>query len=91
MSLLFKVFTFLAPIFDSVTCIIATDDAMQILVTTVSPSTVLLQWSETVSRVPAWTLLVVKLMTPCFGIMVECSVNYGCYVQHCLEALSHVH
>jgi hypothetical protein len=32
-------------------------------------------------------LPVVKLMTPCFAVMVEGRVNHGCRVQHRLEAL----
>jgi hypothetical protein len=29
----------------------------------------------------------VKLVTPCFVITVECQINHDCYVQHRLEVL----
>jgi hypothetical protein len=87
MLLLFETLVLLMPIFDPVTCISATDDVAQISVIPVSSSTVFLLWSETACRVPMRTLPVVKLVTPCFVVTVECRVNHGCCVQHHLEAL----
>jgi hypothetical protein len=86
MSLLFKALTILTPVFDPVACIFVVDDITQVSVIPVSPSATFHRWSETASRVPARTPLVVKLVTPCFIIMVECRVNHGCCVQHRLEA-----
>jgi hypothetical protein len=86
-SLLFKALTLLTLVFYLTACIFTMDDIAQVSVIPVSPSVTFLRWSETTSRVPTWTLPVVKLMTPCFVIMVECRVNHGCCVQHCLEAL----
>jgi hypothetical protein len=73
-------------VFNPVTCISTADDVEQILVVPVSSSAVFLWGSETVCRVPMVTLLVVRLVTPCFIITVKCQVNHGCYVQHRLEA-----
>jgi hypothetical protein len=87
MLLLFKALTLLTPIFDPATCIFAMDNVMQVSVIPVSPSAMFLWYSETSSRVPAQTLPVVKLMTPCFIITMECRVNHGCCIQHRLEAL----
>jgi hypothetical protein len=64
-----------------------TDDIAKVIVIPMSSSVTLLQWSETTGRVPARTLLVVKLMTPYLAITVEDWVNHGCYVQHHMEAL----
>jgi hypothetical protein len=72
MLLLFKVLALLAPVFYPATCISAVDDIVQILVISVLPSATFLRWSETASRVPMGTLLVVMLMTPCFILMFEC-------------------
>jgi hypothetical protein len=85
--LLFKALVLLTLVFDLVASIIAADDITQMLVILVSPLVTFLRWSETASRVPVHTLLVVKLVTPCFLIMVKCRVNHSCYVQHRLEAL----
>jgi hypothetical protein len=85
--LLFKALVLLTPVFDLTACIFAADDVVQVSVIPVSPSAVFLWWSEIASQVPAWTLLVAKLMTPCFIIMVECRVNHGCCIQHHLEVL----
>jgi hypothetical protein len=68
-------------------CIFAADDIVQVSVIPISPSATFLRWSETTSQVPAQTLPVVKLMTQCFVVMVECRVNNGCCIQHRLEAL----
>jgi hypothetical protein len=85
--LLFKVLELLTLVFNQSTCIFAVDDDTQISIIPVSSSAMFLQWSENACRVPVWTLLVVRLMTPCFVITVECRVNNGCCVQHRLEAL----
>jgi hypothetical protein len=85
--LLFKALMLLTPVFDPITCISTADDIMQILIILVSSSTTFLRWSETACRVPVRTLPVVKLMTPCFIITVECHVNHGCCVQHHLVVL----
>jgi hypothetical protein len=79
-SLLFKALMLLTPVFYPATCIFAVDDIMQVSVIPVSPLATFLRWSETASRVPVRTLLVVKLMTPCFIISVECRVNHGCCI-----------
>jgi hypothetical protein len=86
-SLQFKALTLLTPVFDPVACISTADDVMQISVIPVLPLATFLWWSDIASRVSTWTLLVVKLMTLCFVIMIECRVNHGFYVQHRLEAL----
>jgi hypothetical protein len=78
--LLFRALTLLTPIFNPATCISAVNDVTQISIILVSSLAVLLQWSETACRVPVRTLLVVKLMTSFFIIMVECQVDNGCYV-----------
>jgi hypothetical protein len=85
--LLFKALAHLAPIFNPVACISAVNDITQISVTPVVSSASFLRWSKTVCRVPVRTLLVVRLVTPCFMITVECRVNHGCCVQHRLEVL----
>jgi hypothetical protein len=85
--LLFMALVLLTLIFDPAMCIFATNDVAQVSVIPVSPSAMILWWSDIASRVPARTLLVVKLVTPCFIFMVECRVNHGWYVQHHLEAL----
>jgi hypothetical protein len=86
-SLLFKVLTLLTLVFDPAACIFAVDDIVQVSAIPVSPSATFLRWSETASWVPVWTLPVVKLVTPCFIITVECWVNHGCCVLHRLEVL----
>jgi hypothetical protein len=85
--LLFKALTLLTPVFDLATSIFATDDVTQVSVIPISPLAAFLRLSETASQVPVRTLLVVKLLTPCFIITVECQVNHGCCVQHHLEVL----
>jgi hypothetical protein len=85
--LLFKALTLLAPIFNPVACISTADDVAQISVILVSFLDAFLRWSETTCRVPMRTLSVVRLVTPCFVITVECRVHHGCCVQHRLEAL----
>jgi hypothetical protein len=85
--LLFEALMLLTPVFNLAVCISATDDVAQISVVPVSSSTMFLRWSETACRVPVLTLPVVRLVTLCFVITVECWVNHGCCVQHCLKAL----
>jgi hypothetical protein len=85
--LLFKALTLLTPVFDLATSIFATDDVTQVSIIPVSPSAAFLRLSETASQVPVRTLLVVKLLTPCFIITVECQVNHGCCVQHHRQVL----
>jgi hypothetical protein len=68
--LLFQVLTLLTSVFNLAACISAIDDVTQISIVLVSSSAAFLRWSETTSRVPVLTLLVVKLMTPCFIITV---------------------
>jgi hypothetical protein len=84
---LFEVLVLLTSVFDPATCISTADDITQISVISVSSSAAFHQWSETAYRVPTRTLPVVKLMTPCFVVTVECQVNHGCCVQHRLKAL----
>jgi hypothetical protein len=86
MLLLFKVLMLLTSVFDPAACISTMYDIAQISVISVSSSAAFLWWSETACRVPTWTLWVVKLVTLCFVITVECRVNHGCCVQHHLEA-----
>jgi hypothetical protein len=85
--LLFNALMLLMPVFDPVSCIIATDEIVKILVIPVSSSAAFLRWSETDCQVPVRTPPVVKLVAPCFGITVEFRVNHGCCVQHRLEVL----
>jgi hypothetical protein len=85
--LLFTALTLLMLVFNPVACISAADDITEISVIPVSSSVVFLWCSEIASCVPVRTLPVVKLMTPCFIIMVEHRVNNGCCIQHRLEAL----
>jgi hypothetical protein len=85
--LLFEALVLLMQVFDLAACISAANDVAQISVIPVSSPVVFLQWSETACRVPARTLPVVRLMTPCFIITVECQVHHGCCVQYHLEAL----
>jgi hypothetical protein len=87
MLILFKALTLLTPVFNPTVCISIADDVVQILVIPVSSSATFVRWSETACHVPVRTLLVVRLVTPCFIIMVECQVHHGCCVQHCLKAL----
>jgi hypothetical protein len=86
-SLLLNALMLLAPDVNPIACISATDDVTQISVILILPSVTFLWWSETVGRVPAWTLSVVKLVTLYFTIIGEGRVNHGCCVQHRLEAL----
>jgi hypothetical protein len=85
--LLFEVPVLLTPVFNPVACNSAVDDVEQISIISVLSSVAFLRWSETACRVPVRTLLVVRLVTLCFIIMVMCRVNHGCYVQHRLEVL----
>jgi hypothetical protein len=84
---LFKALALRTPIFYPALCISTADDVAQIFIIPVSSLAVFLWWSETACRVSLRTLSVVKLMTPCFIIMVEYLVNYGFCVKHRLEAL----
>jgi hypothetical protein len=86
-SFLLNALTLLAPVVNPIVCISTTDDIAQISVIPIPPSAAFLQLSETVDRVPTWTLSVVKIVTPYFTVTVEDRVNHGCYVQHRLEAL----
>jgi hypothetical protein len=86
-SLLFKALMLLMSVFNPVTCIFAADNVTQVSVIPILPSATFLRWSKTSSQVPAWSLPVVKLVTLCFIIMVECRVNHGRCIQHQLEAL----
>jgi hypothetical protein len=74
---LFKALTLLTLVFNPVVCISIVDDVMQISVVSVSSSVALLRWSEIACRVPMLTLPVVRLVTSCFIIMVECRVNHS--------------
>jgi hypothetical protein len=87
MLLLFKELALLTPVFNRAACISVAYDVLQISIILVSSSAAFLQWSETACRVPARTQQVVKLMTPCFVMTVECRVNHGCCIQHHLEVL----
>jgi hypothetical protein len=82
-SLLFKVLTLLTSVFDPAVFIFAMVDVTQVSIfpALCSSSGVRLL------RVLVWTLLVVKLMTPCFIITVEGQINHDCCIQHRLEAL----
>jgi hypothetical protein len=86
-SFLLNALMLLAPVVNPVISISAADDIAQVSIIPIPPSAMLLRWSETAGRVPAWTLSVVKLMTLYFAITVEDRVNHGCCVQHHLEAL----
>jgi hypothetical protein len=85
--LLFKALMILAPIFYSAACISVADDVAQMSVIPISSLAAFLRLSETASRVPVGTLPAVMLITSSFIFTVECQVNQGCCVQHCLEAL----
>jgi hypothetical protein len=87
MLLLFKALMLLTLIFDLAACIFVADDVAQLSIIPVSSSVAFLQWSETSCQVHVLTLPVVKLMTPCFIIMVECRVNHICCIQHHVESL----
>jgi hypothetical protein len=80
MLLLFKELALLMPVFNPAVCISVADDITQISVILVSSSSAFLRWSETACRVPMLTLLVDRLMTPCFVITVECEVHHD----HCI-------
>jgi hypothetical protein len=77
----------LVPVFDPTACISVVDDVTQILVISIMHSVALLQWSETVGRVPVWTLPVVRLITLDSVVAVENQVHHGCCIQHRVEAL----
>jgi hypothetical protein len=87
MSFLLNALMLLAPFVNPVTCISTSDDFTQILVIPIPPSAAFLQWSETASLVPVWTLSVVKLVTPYFAITVEDRVHHSYCIQHHLEVL----
>jgi hypothetical protein len=84
--LLFKALALLMPVFYPTMCISVMDDIVQISIIPVSSSAAFLRWSEPACRVPVLNLSVVKLMTLCFIITVECRDNHGCCVQHRLES-----
>jgi hypothetical protein len=86
-SFTFDVISFLAPVFNSVEHISATDNITQVPVVLVLFSTVLLQGSDVAGRVSAWALAVVRILTLTPVSMCKGRVNHGRCVQHCLEAL----
>jgi hypothetical protein len=86
-SHLFKAVMLLMSVFNPVACIFAADNVAQVSVIPSLPSATFLWWSKTASQVPARTLPVVKLVTLCFIITVECQVNHGRCIQHHLEAI----
>jgi hypothetical protein len=84
---LFMALALLMEVFDLATYLSTATDVTQISVILVLSSATFLRWSEVACRVPVLTLSVVRLMTSCFIITVECWINHGCCVQHRLEAL----
>jgi hypothetical protein len=86
-SFLLDALTLLVLVVNPVVCIYVTDDIAHVSVIPITPSVTLLQWSETVGRVPTRTLPMVNLMTPCFAIAVKDWVKHDCCIQHCLEVL----
>jgi hypothetical protein len=85
--LLLDALTLQAPVVNLAMCISAVDDVAQVSVILITPSVVLLRWSETAGLVPMRTLSMVKLLAPYFTVTVENRVNHGCCVQHRLELL----
>jgi hypothetical protein len=75
------------PFFDPTACISVTDDVTQVVVVPTILSTALLQWSDSTSRVPTGTLLVVRLMTLVSILMTVDWIHHGCCVQHHLQEL----
>jgi hypothetical protein len=85
--LLLIVLSISTPAFNPVVWISITDDITQVTAMSVTPSTVLLWWSDVAGRVPTRTLSVVILVTPIPLLLVADWIYYGCCVQHRLEAL----
>jgi hypothetical protein len=85
--LLINVLLILAPIFDPAACISVVDDITHVSVIPITPSTMLLWWSETTGRVPAPTQPVVKLLTSVSIVMVTNRFHHDCCIQHRLEVL----
>jgi hypothetical protein len=75
-------------VFDSASCIPASDNVTQVAVILISPSVTFLRWSETVGRVPTWILSVVKLLTLDTIVVIENSVRYCGCVKDCLKPLN---
>jgi hypothetical protein len=86
-SFLLNTLMLLVPVVNSITCISVADEVAQISVIPIPPSAAFLRWSEIDARVPAWTLSVVKLVTPYSTVMVMDWVHHSCCIQHRLEAL----
>jgi hypothetical protein len=81
-SFLLNMLMLLTSAVNLIVCSSAAYDVMQILVILILPLATFLWWSDTASQVSTWTLLVVRLVTPYFTIMVEDWVNHGCCVQY---------
>jgi hypothetical protein len=75
-SFLLNTLTLLAPDVNWVTCIFVVDDVAQISVILIPPLAMFLWWSETAGQVPAWTLSLVKLVTPYSAFTIEDWVNH---------------
>jgi hypothetical protein len=70
----------LAPVFNPVVCISATDDITQVMVVSAMPLTVLLRWSDAAGRVPTGTMSVVTFVTPVSVFLVVDWICYGCCI-----------
>jgi hypothetical protein len=78
---LFHTLLFSTPVFNMVACISVTDDITQVAVIPITPSSVLLWWSDVVGFVLMRTLPVVRLVTLGSVFIVVNRVNYGCCIQ----------
>jgi hypothetical protein len=78
----------LAPVFNPVACISVVDYIAQVPVVPISSSIVLLQGSETTSRVPMWALAMVRVLTPHSISTHENWVHDDGCDSHCLESLN---
>jgi hypothetical protein len=78
--LLLNALTPLAPVVNHAMCISTADDVTQVSVILITPSAMLLPWSEATGQVPTWALSVVKLLAPYFTVMVENRVNHNCCI-----------
>jgi hypothetical protein len=84
-SLAFDAVSLLALVFDPATCISVADNIAQVFVVPIS--VVLLSGSDATGRVPAQTLVVVRVLTPPSVSTTRSQVNHHSCVQHRLEAL----
>jgi hypothetical protein len=87
MLFLLNALSLLASVVYLTTCISAVDDIAQLVIVLMTPSAMLLGWSEAACRVPMGTLPVVKLVTLDSVFAVVDWVHHCCCVQHRLEAI----